>query len=355
MTKALKKIGQVQIDSINVVKRAHYVPLFARLGNYDTALLDQLVSQRSGPVTEYWAHEASYVRSDLVPDLIPWQRRRWVDRSENFDAQLKVLSDRVLTHLETHPGSSAREISAALGVEAMKNKDQWGWNWNDTKIVTEALFAQGKILALGRNSSFERLFALGHDVLPTLALGNEETKNQSLLRLVVESLTAQGVGTIHCVAEYFRLPIKEVKKALESLAELDQVQRVQVSGLKEQCYQLPGTKIPRITVPDLRLLSPFDSMVFNRRRLERFFDFEYRVEIYVPKEKRRYGYYVFPILFGDRFVGRVDLKADRLHNALQVKSVHYESHAPRDVRTALDAELERMARWLGLAEVKYSL
>ncbi|WP_353616159.1 crosslink repair DNA glycosylase YcaQ family protein [Arthrobacter sp. MYb213] len=355
LKRALGRIAQLQIDSINVVKRAHYVPLFARLGYYDTTLLDTLVSQPHGSITEYWAHEASYVRSDLVPDLIPWQRRRWVDRSESFDSELRALADRVLIYLEAHPGTSARELSIALDVATMKDREHWGWNWNDTKIVTESLFAQGKILALGRNSRFERLFALGQVVLPSLQNVENRAREQALRRLVLESLSAQGIGTKHCIAEYFRLPLKEVGSALESLAQQGLVQKVQVQDITEQCYLLPETKIQRNILPDLRLLAPFDSMVFNRRRLELFFDFEYRVEIYVPKEKRRYGYYVFPMLYGDRFIGRVDLKADRAGGRLQVNSVHYESHAPTDVSAALDFELARMARWLGLGEVKYFL
>lgn len=266
----LGRIAQLQIDSINVVKRAHYVPLFVRLGHYDTTLLDTLVSQQHGPITEYWAHEASYVRSDLVPDLIPWQRRRWVDRSESFDSELSALADRVLVYLEAHPGTSARELSIALDVAAMKDREHWGWNWNDTKIVTESLFAQGKILALGRNSRFERLFALGQVVLPTLQNVESRAREDALRRLVLESLSAQGIGTKHCIAEYFRLPLKEVGSALESLAEHGLVQKVQVQDINEQCYLLPETKIPRNIVPDLRLLAPFDSMVFNRRRLEIF-------------------------------------------------------------------------------------
>lgn len=355
LKRTLGSIAQLQIDSINVVKRAHYIPLFARLGHYDTSLLDTLVSQPHGPITEYWAHEASYVRSDLVPDLMVWQRRRWVDRSESFDSELSALGDRVLTYLEAHPGTSARELSIALGVATMKDKVHWGWNWNDTKIITESLFAQGKILALGRNSRFERLFALRQAVLPNLQNVEGRTKEQALRRLVLESLSAQGIGTKHCIAEYFRLPLKEVGIALESLTDQGLVQQVQVKGIKEQCYLPPETKIPRNIKPDLRLLAPFDSMVFNRRRLELFFSFEYRVEIYVPKGKRRYGYYVFPMLYGDRFIGRVDLKADRARGELQVNSVHYESHAPTEVSAALDFELTRMARWLGLDEVKYFL
>lgn len=165
MNSTLESIAQLQIDSINVVQRAHYMPLFARLGAYDIGALDRLVARKRGPMTEYWAHEASYVRSELVADLITWQRRGWIDRSDLFTSEHRELTDNVLSYLATHPGTTARELSAALDIQPVGEKQHWGWNWNDTKFVTEALFAQGRILALGRSSQFERRFALAEDVI----------------------------------------------------------------------------------------------------------------------------------------------------------------------------------------------
>ncbi|MFJ2621464.1 winged helix-turn-helix domain-containing protein [Glutamicibacter sp. NPDC087344] len=347
----MDSIAQLQIDSINVVRRAHYMPLFARLGSYDTQNLDALVASRHGAMTEYWAHEASYVRSELVCDLIAWQRRRWIDRSDLFTGEHHELTDKVLSYLSVHPGTTARELSAVLGVQAVGEKEHWGWNWNDTKYVTEALFAQGRILALGRSRQFERRFALAEDVLDLNADSVPADKQQALRRLVLRSLRAQGVGTSHCIAEYFRLPVKEVQSILPRIIEEQLVVPVVVSGLDEPCFQLPETTIPRRVQPDLRLLSPFDSMVFNRRRLERFFDFEYRVEIYVPQNKRRYGYYVFPMLYGENFVGRVDLKADRKNSVLQARAVHWEPGVSPEISRELDLELQRMARWLELDRV----
>nr|WP_280521044.1 crosslink repair DNA glycosylase YcaQ family protein [Glutamicibacter sp. FBE19] len=355
MVSTVQAISQLQIDSVNVVRRAHYMPVFARLGAYDIGSLDKVLSTPGGPLTEYWAHEASVVSSELVPDLRLWQRRTWIDKSDGFTDEQQDLSHRVMDYLAANPGSSAREISSALDVAPASSKEHWGWNWNDTKYVTESLFARAKILTLGRNSQFERRYALAHDVLGKPLEIDGLHRQAALERLIDRSLAAQGIATAHCVAEYFRLPIRDVKSALAHQAAAGRIEQVQVSGLAEPCYMVLGTKIPRKIEPDLRLLSPFDSMVFNRRRLECFFNFEYRIEIYVPEHKRRYGYYVFPVLYGDEFVGRVDLKADRARGVLHAKSVHFERGWETEAHPPLLAELERMAGWLGLDAVQVGL
>ncbi|WP_334123891.1 winged helix-turn-helix domain-containing protein [Glutamicibacter sp.] len=352
MTNAVQAISQLQVDSVNVVRRAHYMPIFARLGAYDITALDKVLATPGSALTEYWAHEASIVSSELVPDLLLWQRRTWIDKSHLFTDEQQELSRRVINYLEANPGSSAREISTALEVEPVTSKEHWGWNWNDTKYVTESLFARAQILTLGRNSQFERRYALTHHVLGEPLEVDEVHRQDALERLINRSLAAQGVATAHCVAEYFRLPIREVKTQLAQQANAGRIEQVQVTGINEPCYMPLETTIPRNVSKDLRLLSPFDSMVFNRRRLERFFDFEYRIEIYVPEAKRRYGYYVFPMLYGDEFVGRVDLKADRARGVLHAKSVHFESGWEAEVHSPLQSELERMAAWLGLDSVQ---
>jgi len=331
------------------------MPIFARLGAYDIGTLDKVLATPGSPITEYWAHEASVVSSELIPDLRLWQLRTWIDKSDRFTDDQLELSDRVLNYLATNPGSSAREISTALDVAPAATKEHWGWNWNDTKYVTESLFARAKILTLGRNSQFERRYALAHHVLGKPLEVDDQHRQAALQRLIHRSLAAQGIATAHCVAEYFRLPIREVKSMLSQLSAAESVEQVQVPGISEPCYMPLGTKIPRKIEPDLRLLSPFDSMVFNRRRLERFFNFEYRIEIYVPEPKRRYGYYVFPVLYGDEFVGRVDLKADRARGVLHAKSVHFEPGWDTEAHGPLLAELERMAGWLELDSVQVGL
>ncbi|MGZ2223024.1 winged helix-turn-helix domain-containing protein [Glutamicibacter nicotianae] len=352
---AIGGIAQLQIDSVNVVRRAHYMPMFARLGPYDIGILDQLLAKPRSPITEYWAHEASVVSSELIQDLRVWQRRTWVDRSEGFSAEQLELSDRVLDYLSENPGSSARQISRALDVAPVQEKSHWGWNWNDTKFVTESLFAQAKILALGRNSQFERRYALAADVVGAQVEVDAPHRQEALARLVARAMDALGIATAHCVAEYFRLPLRAAKEELARQAHDGLVEEVAVTGISEPCYLQAGTKIPRKVDHDLRLLSPFDSMVFNRRRLEMFFGFEYRIEIYVPEKLRRYGYYVFPMLYGEEFVGRVDLKADRAKSVLHAKQVHYEPGIDAGIESELRAELDRLARWLDLGEVKIGL
>jgi len=353
--KTVQSISQLQVDSVNVVRRAHYMPLFARLGEYNIETLDKVLATPRSPLTEYWAHEASVVSAELVPDLQVWQRRTWIDKSDNFSSEQHDLSEQVLEFLAKNPGSSAREISQALDVAPTASKEHWGWNWNDTKYVTESLFARAKILTLGRNTQFERRYALAQNVLAATVDVSEAPRQEALERLIHRSLEAQGIATAHCVAEYFRLPIREVKATLAQLAIDAHIEQVQVPGLSEVCFMPLGTKVPRKIEQDLRLLSPFDSMVFNRRRLEQFFGFEYRIEIYVPEAKRRYGYYVFPMLLGDEFVGRVDLKADRARGVLHAKSVHYEPGWESSAELPLRAELERMARWLKLENIQIGL
>ncbi|WP_413454620.1 winged helix-turn-helix domain-containing protein [Glutamicibacter sp. FR1] len=352
---AIGGIAQLQIDSVNVVRRAHYMPMFARLGPYDIGILDQLLAKPRSPITEYWAHEASVVSSGLIQDLRVWQRRTWGDRSDGFSAEQLELSDRVLDYLSENPGSSARQISRALDVAPVQEKSHWGWNWNDTKFVTESLFAQAKILALGRNSQFERRYALAADVVGAQVEVDAPHRQEALARLVARAMDALGIATAHCVAEYFRLPLRAAKEELARQAHDGLVEEVAVIGISEPCYLQAGTRIPRKVDHDLRLLSPFDSMVFNRRRLEMFFGFEYRIEIYVPEKLRRYGYYVFPMLYGEEFVGRVDLKADRAKSVLHAKQVHYEPGIDAGIEPELRAELDRLARWLDLGEVKIGL
>lgn len=346
-----QEIGQAQVDSVNVVCRAHYQPLFARLGNYRRDQLDELVAAPGSGITEYWAHEASFVRTDLVGDLRRWRAQRWVDSSDRFTPRQRKLVTEVLDFLEHRPGSTAREISAALQVPALEHRAHWGWNWNDTKLVTEALFWQARILSLGRNRQFERCYApAGHIMDPEL-LHPQHTAHESLRRLVLAACRSLGVATVSCLAEYYRLPVAPVRQAVAEMAHDGSLQRCTIESVRQAAYMLPGTRIPARTARFTRILSPFDSMVFNRRRLRELFNFDYRIEIYVPAAQRRYGYYVFPVLDGHEMVGRVDLKADRAASQLCVNAVYLEGEATPSVAEGLDAELWRMARWLGLETV----
>lgn len=345
------RIGQTQVDSVNVVCRAHYQPLFARIGNYATADLDKLVGGALSTVTEYWGHEASFVQSHHVMDLRRWRGAHWADQSEHFNDSQRSLVHDIRQYLGEHPGSSARTISQALGVPANSEGTHWGWNWNDTKLVTEAMFGQAEILSLGRNRQFERQFALAEQVLSAQDQAPDHDRTESLRRLVLAAANALGLANERSLAEYYRLPLRAVRLAVQELLSAGQLQLLRVQGQDTPYYLAPNTPIPSRVAQTVRILSPFDSMVFDRRRLEELFGFYYRIEIYVPRAKRRYGYYVFPILCGHQFIGRVDLKADRKTRALCVQSLHLEVTASPLWLTRINEELWRMASWLGLDDV----
>ena len=347
-------ISQTQVDSVNVVCRAHYQPLFARLGHYRTETLDKLVATARSGITEYWGHEASYVRSELIGDLRRWRSSHWADQSAHFSDRQQQLVGQVMAYLQEHPGSSARQISGALDLPAADNGTHWGWNWNDAKLVTESLFWNTQILSLGRNSQFERRFALAEDVVDPAHVHPPHDKQDSLRRLVLAAIDALGITTTRSIAEYFRLPLGPVRLMASQLQAEGTIDSHAVPGITEPMQMRSGTAVPSRVSRTVRILSPFDSMVFDRNRLLELFGFHYRIEIYVPQPKRKYGYYVFPILYGHRFVGRVDLKADRGASALRVNALYFEAPPDGQLLTRVDEELWRMAGWLGLDSVSVS-
>lgn len=344
----------LQIDSVNVLVRAQYLPIFSRLGPYDPALLDSLGVRKPRKVIEYWAHEASLINADYFADLVPWQRRRWVGSAENLDDSARELSERIYGLLLSCKPLSARDVSNALGHENTKETSHWGWNWSEVKRVLEAMFADGVIGTQGRNKQFERLYTIHEHVgLENRALHLTADPVQGMERLLLASLEAHGIGSAHCLADYFRLPIKQSNGVLEQLVNRTILEPVTVGDLKEQFFIFPETKIPR-QASGRALLSPFDSLVFNRKRLEKLFNFSYRLEIYTPSEKRVFGYYVLPFLLGEQLVARVDVKADRENGTLLVRGAYAEPHAPVETAQELAAELELMALWLNLEKVRVS-
>lgn len=352
--RTFNRLELLQIDSVNVLTRAQYLPLFSRLGPYETSLLDELCVAKPRRVLEYWAHEASLVKAEHFADLVPWQRRTWPGSLEGLDESGHSLASEIRELLLVAPPLTAREVSEALGREHLKETVEWGWNWSAVKRVLEALFAEGQISTHGRNKQFERRYtALGRVLPGTLLDADEVDPGEAMERLLLASAKAHGLGTAHCLADYFRLPVRESSTVLESLCERSALQRVMVEGQKDTYYRLPGTVIPR-TATGRALLSPFDSLVFNRRRIEKLFNFNYRLEIYTPHEKRVYGYYVLPFLLGENLVGRVDVKADRVGSALLVRGAYAEPGAPGHTAAELAAELRLMADWLKLETVKVS-
>jgi uncharacterized protein YcaQ len=355
------RLHLVQIDSVNVLSRSHFLPFFSRLGNYDRSILGRMTAGRPRRMMEYWAHEASFIRPDHFRDLVLWQNRKWVGASGMDPDVRNSVASGVLEALATGKPMTAAELTARLGHVEDRRRDNWGWNWNAVKRVLEHLFEEGLVSADSRTESFERRYTLTARVLAGTALpatggpaaGGEPDPAAALDRLIDAAAQAHGVGTVRCFADYFRTPVRAAAVSVRHLVEAGRLQPVTVTGWDRPLYRHIEAKLPR-TATGRALLSPFDSLVFERRRLEELFGFHYRVEIYTPEAKRRFGYYVLPFLLRDRIVARVDLKADRAGAMLLVKAAHAEPGAPADTAVELAAELQLMAEWLGLERVLFS-
>jgi uncharacterized protein YcaQ len=347
------RLQLVQIDSVNVLARSHFLPFFSRLGHYDRAILERLSGTHPRRMVEYWAHEASYIRPEHFSDLRLWQKRAWVG-AHTMDRELRdTMSARILETLATARPMTAAQIADRIGHVEEKQNDNWGWNWSAVKRVLEHLFEEGLVTAASRTGQFERRYTLTSRVLPQLpaAPPTQQDLAPAMHRLIDAAAQAHGIGTVRCFADYFRTPAKAAAASVEYLVACGRLEPVTVRGWNRDVFLHKEARLPRQAV-GRALLSPFDSLVFVRRRLEELFGFHYRIEIYTPEPKRRYGYYVLPFLLRDRLVARVDLKADRAGGRLLAKSAYAEPGAPPDTAVELAAELRLMADWLGLPDVE---
>jgi uncharacterized protein YcaQ len=348
--RTLERTGVLQIDSVNVLARAHYMPLFSRMGPYEVDLLERASAKAPRRLVEYWAHVAAFMPVDLWPHM----RHRMEGYRERGHEWTAIRHDdglvaSVLAEVRERGRSTARDLDDGLP----RRKVHWGWNWSDTKKVLEYLFASGQLAVAGRNSAFERLYDLPERVVPHRWLdaptpSPEETARELLRR----AARSHGVGTEFCLRDYYRMhhdpsQVQLIKPALASLVEDGELLPVRIEGWDKPAYLHRDAALPR-KVHARALLSPFDPLVWLRDRTEHLFDFFYRIEIYVPEDKRVHGYYVLPFLLGDRIVGRVDLKAERKDGVLRVLGSYAEPGAPEETATELAAELAEMARWLGL-------
>lgn len=336
-----ERLGLVQLDSVNVLVRSHYLPLFSRLGPYDRSLLDRLAYE-DHEVFEYWGHEASLIQAELQP-LLRWR----MDSDHRWPTMRKWAADQRELIEAMHRTVLADGPASAGDLDSDRTKGPW-WGWGDTKRSLEHLFSTGRVGAV-RRSTFERAYCDPAAVVPAgvLAVPTPDRRD-ALVGLLERSARGHGVGTAKDLADYFRLPIKEVRPLLDEMAAEGLVTRVAVEGWKDPAYLHPDAVLPH-RIDACALVSPFDSLMWERDRIERLFHFSYRIEIYVPKEKRVMGYYVLPFLLGDRYVARVDLKADRATSHLLVQAAHAEpgvDHA--DVAQRLAGELRLMAEWLAL-------
>lgn len=342
----MQRLGVLQIDSVNVFERSHYLPVFARLGPYDKKLLDRLTLRPKAPYLEYWAHVATFVPRDDWP-LWGWRR-----------AAMRAKYGKPGGWVDTHPQMvrfvldelRANGPMAASDIEHEENvrRGPW-WGLSDIKEALEYLFVFGEVVTAGRKG-FERVYALPEQILSPALLGAEVPVEEAQRELVRRALRAHGVGTAKDIADYYRLYVATTARLLDELVDAGEAERVSVEGWKAPGYLATGARVPR-RIEAAALLSPFDPVVWERDRALRMFDFHYRIEIYTPEPKRIYGYYTLPALVDDRIVGRIDLKSDRQAGVLRVQSAWREPHTTVADVERLVPVLRETAAWQGLGEI----
>ena len=352
----ISRLGVIQIDSVNVLVRSQELPLFSRFGNHDRNAIPK--ATESQKIFEYWGHEAAHLPVEIHP-LFRWKMeaarlgkaRHWGLTS--FYDDNKVFVKRMLKHVETNGPTTARELSTRTGKRGA-DKKTW-WDWDESKTALEYLFLTGQLMSRGRGTDFARIYDTPERVLPQQVLdAPTPTEHDARKQLLVRSAIAQGVANAADLADYYRQKPAAVKPLIAELVEEGELRAVAVDGWTEKAFVHRSTKMPK-QLHATALLSPFDSLVWCRPRNERLFDFHYRIEIYTPKEKRKFGYYVLPFMMDGQMVGRVDLKADRANSKLLVHSVHTEKGVKRaTINDALNNELRAMASWLGLDKVAKS-
>jgi uncharacterized protein len=345
------RLGVLQLDSVNVFARAHYMPVFSRLGPYDRTVLDRLAGHTRGRINrrlvEYWAHEAALIPVENHPlfrwrmagvDQDAWGRmaRLAAERPELIEKTLRLVADQGPIR-----GSETGQPRAERRPGEM-------WNWHEGKVALEYLFWAGRLMA-ARRINFERLYDLPERVLPAEVLAaptpSKEDAQRQLTRIAAAAL---GVATEPDLGDYFRLPRADSKARVAELAAAGELTPVQVRGWSAPAYLWPAARRPR-RVEARALLSPFDPLIWFRPRAERLFHFRYRIEIYTPAEKRIHGYYVLPFLLGDALVARVDLKSDRQRGVLLVQGAFAEAGVDTaHVAAELAQELTQVAAWLNL-------
>lgn len=347
LQRVLDRTGLLQIDSVSAVVRAHYMPLYSRLGSYPMALLDDAMAPKKRMLFEYWAHEASLLPLETFP-LLRWRMARAEDGMYGGLAKFGRANRPYIEEIFRQVVD--RGPIAASDIEGSKGSGGW-WGWSQEKHAFEWLFWAGRITTHSRRG-FERLYDLPERVLPAdiydRPVPQAEDAHRELLRI---SARAHGVATGICLRDYFRLSPADMKGRLEELVELGELIPVRVEGWDRQAYLHADARIPR-KIQARALLAPFDPLVFERTRAEQLFDFRYRIEIYTPAERRQYGYYVLPFLLGERIVARVDLKADRPAGILRVHAAYAEPCAPPETAAELYEELQQMRGWLGLERIE---
>jgi uncharacterized protein YcaQ len=351
LARTVVRTGVLQVDSVNVLQRAHYMPLYSRMGPYDVDLVRRASETRPRRMVEYWAHVQALMPVDLWPvmrhrmDSYRNQRHKWWGSVVTEELTVSLLAE-----IADRGASTARDLDDGLP----RAKENWGWNWSATRRALDYLFMVGDVAISGRNSQFEIRYDLPERVIPR-ELIDAATPSQDDARreLILRAARSHGVATARSLADYYRMWLQPgegsmaAKGAIDDLVDEGELVPVSVEGWSRPAYLHRDARLPR-RIGARSLLSPFDPVVWERERAEQLFDFHYRIEIYTPVEKRIHGYYVLPFLLGDEIVARVDLKADRKTGRLLAKGSYAEPGAPDETAGELAAELDRMAGWLGL-------
>ncbi len=350
-------MATLQIDSVNVFARSHYMPLFSRLGAYDTAALDRLLFARRAPYVEYWAHMASFIPSGdwgLFRFRMDQNRAKYGSNPGGWFETNREIVDWVRAELADRGPLRPAEIEH----DAKEARRGPWWDWDVVKHALEYLWMFGDVAIAGRRG-FERRYALAEQVIPADVLAAPVPRPDAIRELVRRASTAYGVATASDLADYWRISDRAaVMAAIGELVDAGELSPVTIegwttAGRPAKAWVHRDAALPR-RVDAAALLTPFDPVVWFRDRAERLFDFEYRIEIYTPAPKRRYGYYSLPVLVGDDIVGRVDLKADRASSTLRVQSAWWEHGRPADAAVRVADELRTAARWQGLETISIS-
>lgn len=354
--RAMQRLGVLQIDSVNVFARAHYMPMFSRLGAYDPALFDRVFLGRTTHYVEYLAHEATFVP---MTDWPLWRFRMdaWRDRAAAPGRWMHTHA-RTVDWVRDELRDRGPLRPADLRDDAPRERSGW-WDWDDAKTALEYLWRCGDVAIAGR-AGFERRYALAEDVVPGDVLDRRIPQDEAIRELVRRAARSYGVATVADLSDYYRLhDQRAVRSAVDELADAGELEPVAVRGWERGGRPIPAWRHREAAVPRridrAALLCPFDPVVWFRDRALRMFDLDYRIEIYVPAAKRRYGYYSLPALVGDRIAARVDLKAERATSTLLVQSAWWEPHARPDADAApIAEEILRSAVWQGLETVSVS-
>lgn len=344
--KIIGQVGLVQLDSVNVFTRTHYMPFFSRIGPYDRDSLDGWLWQ-SGEIFEYWGHEASVIPSEHY-GLFRWrmaQALKW-RRLQELEADHPEYIEAVYRQVEERGPLRTRDLD-----EPGQRDNEQMWGWSNGKVALEALFLKGLVTTSDR-PNFMRIYDLTERVISKENLdGPEPGHDEALAQLLMLAAGSLGVGTADDLADYYRIRMPAARPVIRRLVEAGDLEEVEVEGWDKTAYLHPDVPLPRWP-KGTALLSPFDNLIWHRDRVERIWGFRYRIEIYVPEARREYGYYVLPFLLDGDLVARVDLKTDRRTNSLQVKGAFAEPGVNmKKVGRALRKELDLIADWLGLEEM----